>query len=281
MDRLTKSFSVFDCDAHINDPLQIWDYVPESKKELVHNTYWRSDDAGLLNGSQPVMAGGNAQFPGYNPICIAGPQMNKKIMRKLNTMELTPEQKAYVHHDGAIDPHARLIEMDLMGIDQVLVIPTMMIMHLPFATDPAGVGAFCEAYNNFLKDWCGEVPDRLFGAAMLPVQDPDLAAAEIRRSAELGHPVGLIRPIDANALYPQRRRSFVAEWRRALRRRLQGIRGHRDGARHAHLPGAQLPAPAGQRVPGVAGRAVHPVGHRLPDLLVHPTRCRSGSPRCS
>ena len=41
MDRLTKSFSVFDCDAHINDPIEIWDYVPESQKELVRNTYWR------------------------------------------------------------------------------------------------------------------------------------------------------------------------------------------------------------------------------------------------
>ena len=27
-----------------------------------------------------------------------------------------------------------------MGIDQVLVIPTMVIMHLPFARDPEGVG---------------------------------------------------------------------------------------------------------------------------------------------
>ena len=42
MERLTKSFSVFDCDAHINDPLPIWDYVPESKRELVRNTYWRA-----------------------------------------------------------------------------------------------------------------------------------------------------------------------------------------------------------------------------------------------
>ena len=40
MERVTKSFPVFDCDAHINDPTKIWDYVPESKKELVRNTYW-------------------------------------------------------------------------------------------------------------------------------------------------------------------------------------------------------------------------------------------------
>jgi hypothetical protein len=29
------------------------------------------------------MGGGNGHFPGYNPICIAGPQMNKKILRRL------------------------------------------------------------------------------------------------------------------------------------------------------------------------------------------------------
>ena len=62
MDRLTKSFPVFDCDAHINDPTQIWDYVPESKKELVRNTYWRDDAEAWLNGDTPVLGGGNGQF---------------------------------------------------------------------------------------------------------------------------------------------------------------------------------------------------------------------------
>jgi len=50
MDRLTKSYPVFDCDAHINDPEQIWDYVPDSQKELVRNTYWRGDAEAWLNG---------------------------------------------------------------------------------------------------------------------------------------------------------------------------------------------------------------------------------------
>ena len=47
---LKKDFAVFDCDAHINDPLPIWDYVPESQKELVRNTYWRGDGEAWLNG---------------------------------------------------------------------------------------------------------------------------------------------------------------------------------------------------------------------------------------
>jgi uncharacterized protein len=211
MDRLTKSFSVFDCDAHINDPTQIWDYVPESKRELVRNTYWRGDSEAWLNGTQAVMGGGNGHFaPSYNPICIAGPQMNKKIMRRLQSMvPLTDEQRAYVHHDGAIDPHARIKEMDLMGIDQVLVIPTMVIMYLPFAESPEGVDVFCQAYNDFLVDWCHEVPDRLYGAALLPVQDPVRTAKEVFRAKDLGHPVGLIRPIDAQAKYPNELRQAM------------------------------------------------------------------------
>ena len=63
MDRLTKSYPVFDCDAHINDPEQIWDYVPESQKELVRNTYWRGDAEAWLNGDTPVMGGGNGALP--------------------------------------------------------------------------------------------------------------------------------------------------------------------------------------------------------------------------
>jgi predicted TIM-barrel fold metal-dependent hydrolase len=202
MERLTKSFSVFDCDAHINDPVGIWDHVPESKRELVRNTYWRGDAEAWLNGTTPVMGGGNGHFPGYNPICIAGPQMNKKIMRKLNSMPLTPEQKAYVHHDGAIDARARLGEMDLMGIDQVLVIPTMVIMHVPFAENAEGVAAFCVGYNDFVVEWCSEEHSRLFAAAFLPAQDAALTVKEIERAAGLGLPVGLIRPIDAQAKYP-------------------------------------------------------------------------------
>ena len=35
-DRITKSWAVFDCDAHVNDPLEIWErYVPASKQDLV------------------------------------------------------------------------------------------------------------------------------------------------------------------------------------------------------------------------------------------------------
>lgn len=203
--RMTKAFSVFDCDAHVNDPLVIWErYVPDSKKELVRQTYWRSDAEAFVNGATPCIGGGNEEFaPMYNPILIAGPQMNKRIMRKLMTMmPLSDEQREYLRHAGGFDAKARIREMDLMGIDQVLVIPTMVIMNLPFAENPEGAEVFCRAYNDWCADWCAEVPDRLFPAALLPLQDPERAAAEVRRVAKRGFSVGLVRPIDARGSYP-------------------------------------------------------------------------------
>lgn len=204
-ERITKSFPVFDCDAHVNDPLEIWsEYVPQSQKQLVLDTYWRDDRNAFTNGTQWSFGGGGGLFQGsYNPICSAGPQMSKKILRRMQTMTpITEEQRDYLEHKGAYDPVARCREMDLMGIDQVLVIPTMMIMNFPFVENPDGAKAFCEAYNNWLTDWCAAVPGRLYGAVMLPLQSPAYAAAEIRRAAELGHPVGLVRPIDARGAYP-------------------------------------------------------------------------------
>ena len=205
VDRITKNWPVFDCDAHVNDPLEIWErYVPASKQDLVRRTYWRDDTQCFVNGSTPCIGGGNAEFaPMYNPICIAGPQMSKQIMRRLiSMMPLTDEQRDYVRHNGAFDARARIREMDLMGIDQVLVIPTMVIMNLPFAEDAEGVEVFSRAYNDWCRDWCAEVPDRLFGSALLPLQDPVRAVAELERAAGFGFRVGLIRPIDARGAYP-------------------------------------------------------------------------------
>jgi len=205
LEMVSKTYSVFDCDAHINDPLGIWEYVPERDRELVRNTYWRDDNTAFVNGTMPTRGGGPGEFaPMYNPICVAGPQMNKKLIRKL--MEMAPlddEQRRYLEHRGAYDARARLRDLDLMGIDQVLVIPTKILANLPFAENAEGTAVFARAYNSFVADWCREAPTRLFPAAILPLQDVDLAIAELEHVASLGFRVALIRPIDARGEYPR------------------------------------------------------------------------------
>jgi hypothetical protein len=101
-ERVRKSFPVFDCDAHINDPDAIWqDYVEPKYRELVRQSYWKDGQQTYLNGRTPTIGGAHYDFPGYNPICLAGPQMTKKIARKLQQIGLTAEQKKYVEHPGA------------------------------------------------------------------------------------------------------------------------------------------------------------------------------------
>ena len=115
---------------------------------------------------------------------------------------LTAEQRDYLEHKGATDPKARVRDLDLMGIDQVLVIPTKVIQNLPFADNVEGVDAFCRAYNNFAVDWCSHEKRRLFPAALLPLQSPERGVAELQRVADRGFRVALMRPFDAAGRYP-------------------------------------------------------------------------------
>jgi hypothetical protein len=65
--RLKKSFPVFDCDAHVNDPLEIWDkYVEPEYRELVKQSYWNTPGHAMLNG-RTVVSGGHEALAARSP----------------------------------------------------------------------------------------------------------------------------------------------------------------------------------------------------------------------
>ncbi len=203
--KMTKKFPVFDCDAHINDPLKIWEYVEPKYKDLVQQSYWRNDKQAILNGKKKVIGGARYEFfPGFNPICISGPGMTKPIKRKLIFTPLSEEQKDYLEHQGAYDPHARIKDLDLMGIDAVMVIPTLLVGHYPFIENADGAYALARAYNNWADDFCSVNRERLHAAGWLPVQNAEYAVDELRRLAKMGVRVALVRPIDAQGNYPNK-----------------------------------------------------------------------------
>ena len=74
--KLHKNFPVFDCDAHINDPLEIWDkYVEPEYRELVKQSYWNNPGHAILNG-RDIVAGGHeipADIISINGITIGAP----------------------------------------------------------------------------------------------------------------------------------------------------------------------------------------------------------------
>src|SRR5262245_39973456 len=116
MTPITKSYSVFDCDAHINDHtfamLEWPKYFSASERELGKDWYWHFGDYALLNGrvtharptSKWYAAVGLRTPHGTNRpsfVDIQGPGINKKIIRKLNHSALTDEQLEAVAHRGS------------------------------------------------------------------------------------------------------------------------------------------------------------------------------------
>jgi len=211
---IQKDFPVFDCDAHVTESPDIWNYLSVQEREAVKPWFWPDEDFIAVNGKRALPAtwgktrtsfAANYQGPERrvpNRAEVGGPGVTKRLLRKLSTMQLTEEQLNYVEHRGARDPKARIGDLNQQGIDQVVVIPLMMFGAYLFIENPQAAALVARAYNDWASDWCSEDRRRLFPAAVIPLQDPKLAAEELRRVAAKGFKVAMIRPVDVNGGYP-------------------------------------------------------------------------------
>jgi predicted TIM-barrel fold metal-dependent hydrolase len=101
--------------------------------------------------------------------------------------------------------------MELMGIDQVMIVPTLVVVNFPFMENVFAARTFARAYNNWAADYCKAAPDRLHAFALLPVHNVGFAVEELWRVAKLGFRSALIRPWDALGRYPNHP-SFEPLW---------------------------------------------------------------------
>ena len=213
---MTKDFATFDCDAHVTEPPLIWerakDFLTRDELDALKRTIWWDADGRLLivNGRAGVGLGSPRKggIPGtMRVITNAGPGVKHDIQRALNVRNLNPKtaltqkQVAYLDHAGSYEPKPRLKDMDIQGIDQVMIIPTEIDIY-PWLEDALGAKAFCRAYNEWAYEYTQENPERLFFAALIAMQHPDYAIEEIRRVAAQGCRVALVRPMDAMGNYP-------------------------------------------------------------------------------
>ena len=213
---MTKDFATFDCDAHVTEPARIWERAPEhltrEELEALKATIWWDTETQQLIVNGRAGAGIGSQMRGGVPgtmrvITNAGPGVKHNIQRALNVRNLNPEtaltqeQVAYLDHPGSYEPEPRLRDMDVQGIDQVMIIPTDIDTY-PWLQNAMGAKAFCKAYNEWAYEYTLADPERLFFAAMLPMQNPRYAADEVYRVAAKGCRVALVRPIDAMGDYP-------------------------------------------------------------------------------
>jgi aminocarboxymuconate-semialdehyde decarboxylase len=84
-----------------------------------------------------------------------------------------------------MDVDVRLAAMDAAGIDRQLLSPNPITYFGDL--DPAAAASYARAHNDALAELVRAHPDRLLGAAQLPMQDLAAAIAELERSVgELG-----------------------------------------------------------------------------------------------
>ncbi|HVN83913.1 MAG TPA: amidohydrolase family protein [Candidatus Binatia bacterium] len=100
---------------------------------------------------------------------------------------------------AGFDAASRLHDMDAEGVDVQVLYPTVGGQLLGRAfRDPHLLAACCRAYNDWSAEYCAAARERLRWAAMLPMQDVDLAIAEATRSAAKGAVSFYVRPNPIN-----------------------------------------------------------------------------------
>jgi len=97
---------------------------------------------------------------------------------------------------------AQVMGMAKEGVDIAVLYPTHGLALMGRNNlDPQLALGICQAYNNWIHEFCSYSPDQLKWVAMLPVHDVHLACRELVRCAKLGAVGSFIRPNLVNGRY--------------------------------------------------------------------------------
>ncbi len=92
---------------------------------------------------------------------------------------------------GTYDPHARISDLDLEGIDVAVNFGAMIGMGCGRVQHPGLAVALARAYNDWVASHCNAYPKRLKAAAAMPMVDVEGAVVELERGVTK---LGLVGP---------------------------------------------------------------------------------------
>lgn len=179
---MRNGFRVIDTDAHQMEPPRMWaEYI----------------DTGFADRAPRIADMGNGRVG----MCVEGSPITKQdgnypmhseefLQAAARGMEKHERSRA-----AGFRAEARIEDMDRHGVDAQVLYPTVggQMLGREF-DDHELLAAVCRAYNDWSLEYCSHAPDRLRMAAMVPMQAPDLAVEEIRRTASKGATGFYVRP---------------------------------------------------------------------------------------
>jgi len=180
---MARQYNCVDADGHILEPLDLWQkYMDPAFRDRAPRIIKGN------NGKEQLIVDEHRVGDGNLGIGRIGAVGARQGVVEADTMAYKDGKP------GGFDPHARIPDMDADGIDAAFLYPSLGLFSGAIQ-DPELAAATCRAYNRWLADYCSPYPDRLFGVAMLPLQDVEMAIQEMTFARkELGMKGGFLRP---------------------------------------------------------------------------------------
>ena len=184
-----------DCDMHIMEPPDLFARYLDPKFR---------DRVILPIGADGRPKRGTIVIDGLPTSMDAEMQQYRKRTRPGTTHSTQPLSGSRLADTGRLDfaikrdydGEAQLIGMEMEGVDIAVLFPTTGLSLLARdGMDPYLSLALCQAYNNWIHEFCQVSPDQLKWVAMLPIHDVHLACRELLRCVrEMGAVGSFIRP---------------------------------------------------------------------------------------
>jgi predicted TIM-barrel fold metal-dependent hydrolase len=167
-----------DADSHVYEVEETWKYLPKKFKSRkpIPITIPRKDAPYMgVDNSFWLVDGRTVQWTwGKGTIQIGCPLSSEHAHLK----------KFSIGNQSLMDVPDRVAHLDRVGVDVQVVYPTLFIA--PLSEDDELETALQVSYNHWIAERCGEAPDRLKWAAILPMREPKAAIKEIRRVKDAG-----------------------------------------------------------------------------------------------
>lgn len=145
-------------------------------------------DEHLIIDRQVIMSGGLAG--------LGGVEHHRSKLPYMTYLEAAPL--------ASFDTEERIKLFDAWGLAGGIVFPTIGIL---WDTEDARLAdAYGRAYNRWCHDFVGAYPHRIFPMAHIPMNDPQLAHAELKRCLKLGFRGIFMAPEPVNGVSPADRR---------------------------------------------------------------------------
>jgi predicted TIM-barrel fold metal-dependent hydrolase len=188
-------YRIFDADTHIIEPVEpIESHLPAAARR-------RLDALGAAVRRAPAKGGMSRYQVGKRPALdrrlgsrekVEAPSAIARGLKDGGTpWDVRWQGPPFPSDRVSFDPHARVRDMDIEGIDVNMVLPSGGVPAFCALDDVALELAMYEAYHRFLQEYCAPYPDRLTSVILVSGRDVAASVAEVRRCGAQPWPVGI------------------------------------------------------------------------------------------